>query len=157
MLKSLKIYLFKINPSLNSHSKSLNVMQKQGKSAQCAANSVHFLAGKNYSDKSTNGSKLRMIKSGSLFARSTWSISNQNIINCLYDQGTFIEDTFNQLPIQSEIEVIHVIGLVIMQIVENTQAERDAPIFQQIIFCPFYLMSSSKSLDESLQKLFPCI
>ena len=43
-----------------------------------------------------------------------WSISNQNIINYLYDQGTFTEDTFNQLPIQSQIEVIHMIGLVIM-------------------------------------------
>ena len=30
---------------------------------------------------------------------SRWSISYQNIINYLYDQGTFIEDTYNQLPI----------------------------------------------------------
>ena len=78
--RNLGIHLFKINNSLNSHSKSLNMMQKQGKSAQCAANSVHFLAGQNYSDKSANESKLRMIKSGSLSARSTIvSIISTNI------------------------------------------------------------------------------
>ena len=60
---------------------------------------------------------------------SRWSISNQNIINYIYDQGTFIEDTYNQLPIQSQIEIIHMIGLLIMHIVDgvlNIQAERDS-------------------------------
>jgi len=60
---------------------------------------------------------------------SRWSISNQNIINYLYDQGTFIEDTYNQLPIRSQIDVIHMIGLLIIHIVDgvlNIQAERDS-------------------------------
>jgi len=60
---------------------------------------------------------------------SRWSISYQNIINYLYDQGTFIEDTYNQLSIQSQIEIIHMVGLLIMQIVDgvlNIQAERDS-------------------------------
>jgi len=90
---------------------------------------------------------------------SRWSISNQNIINYLYDQGTFIEDTYNQLPIRSQIDVIHMIGLLIIHIVDgvlNIQAERDS-INLSTIFHQFYPTSWLKSLDESLQKLCPCI
>jgi len=49
-----------------------------------------------------------------------WAIKHQNIINYLFDQGTFIQDTFvNKLTVESQVEVTILIGKLAMQIIDG--------------------------------------
>ena len=63
----------------------------------------------------------------SIFER--WIVSHENIINFLFDQGMFIQDTYLQLSIQTQIEVVQMVSKLVMKIIDDIstiQAERDS-------------------------------
>src|SRR5436309_6244109 len=63
------------------------------------------------------------------FTYSQWSVSHEKIILFLYDQGTFIQETYNQLSLQLQIEVIHAVAMFILYLIDgilNIQAERNS-------------------------------
>ena len=63
------------------------------------------------------------------FTYSQWSVSHEKIILFLYDQGTFIQETYNQLSLQLQIEVIHAVAMFILYLIDgilSIQAERNS-------------------------------
>jgi hypothetical protein len=63
------------------------------------------------------------------FTFSRWSVSYEKIILFLYDQGLFIQQIYEQLSPESQIEVIRMIATFILYLVDgilNIQAERDS-------------------------------
>ena len=58
-----------------------------------------------------------------------WAVKHQNIINYLFDQGTFIQDTFAKLSLELQVQVMIMVSKLVMQIVDgitNIQVERDS-------------------------------
>ena len=48
-----------------------------------------------------------------------WAVKHQNIINYLFDQGTFIQDTFAKLSLELQVQVTIMVSKLIMQIVDG--------------------------------------
>jgi len=58
-----------------------------------------------------------------------WSISHENLINWILDQGMFIQEIWEELLAESTVDLMQVISKLILQVVEgilDVQAERDS-------------------------------
>jgi hypothetical protein len=67
------------------------------------------------------------ITTNAIFGR--WSISHENLINWILDQGLFIQTIWEELSVQSTVDPMNIISKLMLQIVEgilNIKAERDS-------------------------------